>query len=128
MCVRAAQCNPSSRAARKVLPRIEPCPGSQPFHDQLCFHCQQSAEKYLKALLEELSLHVPKTHDLLLVLSLLLPHYSELISLRRGLAFLTTFAVEVRYPDDNATKRQGLSALRWAVRVRDSCRAILGIR
>jgi hypothetical protein len=21
--------------------------GSEPFHDQLCFHCQQSAEKYL---------------------------------------------------------------------------------
>ena len=28
--------------------------GSEPFHDQLCFHCQQSAEKYLKAVLEEL--------------------------------------------------------------------------
>ena len=26
--------------------------GSEPFHDQVCFHCQQSAEKYLKALLE----------------------------------------------------------------------------
>ena len=27
---------------------------SEPLHDQLCFHCQQAAEKYLKALLEEL--------------------------------------------------------------------------
>ena len=27
--------------------------GSDPLHDQACFHCQQCAEKYLKALLEE---------------------------------------------------------------------------
>ena len=34
------------------------------FYDQLCFHYQQSAEKYLKALLEELGIAVTKTHDL----------------------------------------------------------------
>ena len=27
--------------------------GRERFHDQVCFHCQQSTEKYLKALLEE---------------------------------------------------------------------------
>ena len=37
---------------------------NEPFHDQVCFLCQQSAEKYLKALLEELGQHIPKTHDL----------------------------------------------------------------
>ena len=26
----------------------------EPFHDLVAFHCQQSAEKYLKAMLEEL--------------------------------------------------------------------------
>ena len=32
----------------------------EPFHDLVAFHCQQSAEKYLKALLEELGqLHEP---------------------------------------------------------------------
>jgi HEPN domain-containing protein len=36
----------------------------EPLHDQLCFHCQQSAEKYLKALLEELGLDVPRTDNL----------------------------------------------------------------
>ena len=30
--------------------------GSEPFHDQRCFHCQQATEKYLKALMEELGL------------------------------------------------------------------------
>jgi len=35
-----------------------------PVHDHACFHFQQSAEKYLKARLEEANLHFPKTHDL----------------------------------------------------------------
>jgi HEPN domain-containing protein len=39
--------------------------GSEGFYDQICFHCQQCAEKYLKALLQELGLPVPRTHNLL---------------------------------------------------------------
>ena len=35
-----------------------------PVHDGVCFHCQQSAEKFLKGALEELNLVPPKTHDL----------------------------------------------------------------
>ena len=38
--------------------------GSEPHHDELCFHCQQAAEKYLKALLEENSQPIPRTHVL----------------------------------------------------------------
>src|SRR5438034_4071719 len=72
--------------------------GSEPFHDQVCFHCQQAAEKYLKALMEQLGIAVPKIHDLEDLLAVLLPHHTELRSLRRGLAFLTTFAVAARYP------------------------------
>ncbi len=42
-------------------------------HDPVCFHGQQSAEKYLKALMEELSLPVPCTHNLVAILPLLTP-------------------------------------------------------
>lgn len=80
----------------------------------VCFHCQQCAEKYLEGLLEELSLAIPKTHDLDDLLALLLPHRSSLRSLRRGLIFLTDFAVDTRYPGNNGSKRQAASALRWA--------------
>jgi HEPN domain-containing protein len=38
--------------------------------DIICFHCQQCAEKYLKALLVSLGVHFPKTHDLRLLLDL----------------------------------------------------------
>jgi HEPN domain-containing protein len=48
--------------------------GRQPFHDERCFHCQQSAEKFLKGLLEDLGQTVPKTHDLIALQKLLLPH------------------------------------------------------
>jgi HEPN domain-containing protein len=102
--------------------------GREPFHDQLCFHCQQSAEKYLKALMEELGLVVPRTHNLVALLPLLTPHHASLRSLRRGLTFLTDFAVDPRYPTVNASKRQAKASLRWIERVRKECRTLLGIK
>src|SRR5207302_4294084 len=80
-----------------------------PVHDGVCFHCQQCAEKYLKGLMEELGLAVLKTHDLDQVLTTLLPHYSTLRALRRGLLFLSDFAVDTRYPGNNASKRQAVA-------------------
>jgi len=35
-----------------------------PNFDAVCFHSQQSGEKYLKAALTEHSIYFPKTHDL----------------------------------------------------------------
>jgi HEPN domain-containing protein len=102
--------------------------GDESFHDQLCFHCQQAAEKYLKALLQELGLTVPRTHMLRDLVDLIVPHHGELNSLRRGAKFLTRFAVEARYPGESASKREAEAALRWAGRVRETARRLLGIR
>jgi HEPN domain-containing protein len=101
--------------------------GVRPFHDQLCFHCQQAAEKYLKALLREMNRPIPKTHDLDDLLLFLVGDHPNLRSVRRGLTFLSDFSVDTRYPGESATKRQAVSALRWAGRVREACRALLGI-
>ena len=100
-----------------------------PLRDLACFHCQQkqAAERYLKAVPEELGLSVAKTHELEDLLDVLLPHHQSSRYLRRGLAFLSQFAVGVRYPGDNASKRQAVSAPRWTGQVRDACRALLGI-
>jgi HEPN domain-containing protein len=78
-------------------------------------------------LLEDLGLSIPRTHVLKDILALLAPHYPSLAVFRRGLTFLTRFAVETRYPGDNASKRQATSALRWADRVRAACRTLLGL-
>jgi HEPN domain-containing protein len=102
--------------------------GDGPFHDQVCFHCQQTAEKYLKGLLEELSVPFSKTHDLEDLLDLLLPYHASLGGDRRGLRFLTRFAVDPRYPLLRTTKRQAAAALRWAGKVRQACRNLLGLQ
>jgi HEPN domain-containing protein len=97
-------------------------------HDSVCFHCQQCAEKYLKGLMEELGLPVPKIHYLAVLLGALLPHHPTLLPLRRGLLFLSKFAVDSRYPGINVRKCQAIAAIRWVERVRTPVRALLGIR
>src|SRR5262245_44935438 len=77
----------------------------KPPRDIVGFHCQQSAEKYLKALLQELGLAVPKTHNLNDLLNLLVPHDATLSPLRRGLKSLIRYAVEYRYPGIRAGAR-----------------------
>jgi HEPN domain-containing protein len=101
--------------------------GSDPHHDEVCFHSQQCAEKYLKALLEELGQTVPRTHVLENLISMLVGYHQELGPLAMGAKFLTRFAVATRYPGENATKRQVTSALRWAERLRKAARAILNL-
>src|SRR5262249_7931324 len=96
-------------------------------NDAICFHWQQSAEKYLKALVQESGQPVPRTHNLIALQTLLLPVHPTLRPLGRGLGFMTRFAVDARYPGHAVTRRQATSALRWAGRVRDACRAILGL-
>jgi len=94
----------------------------------VCFFCQQSAEKYLKALLEELGQIVPKTHDLVRLLNLLFPTHRSLRKHRRVMGTLTDFAVAARYPGKNTSKRQATAALGWVGNIRHDCRAILGLR
>lgn len=96
-----------------------------PLRDLTCFHCQQAAEKYLKAWLQELGLVVPRTHNLHDLLNLLLPHDAALAPLRRVLIALSRYAVEYRYPGVRATTRRMHSALRHADRVRAVLRARL---
>jgi hypothetical protein len=78
--------------------------------------------------MEELGLAVPKTHDLEVLFTALTSHHPTLRSLRRGLVFLTDFAVNARYPGKNASKRQAVAAVRWTERVRTVARGLLGIR
>jgi HEPN domain-containing protein len=53
------------RNAEYVSGLTEDCPT-----DTVCFHCQQCAEKYLKALLVWRNVAFPRTHDLVVLLSL----------------------------------------------------------
>ncbi|MGI8981994.1 MAG: HEPN domain-containing protein [Pirellulaceae bacterium] len=116
------------KAEDDYLASVDLIDGPDQLHDQVCFHCQQSAEKYLKALLEEAARSIPKIHDLDGLLNLVLPIHPSLRSLKRGLLMLSNYAVATRYPGTNATKRQAAAALRWAERVREKCRSLLGLK
>jgi HEPN domain-containing protein len=109
-------------AAVKRLRKAKP-----PLHDIRCFHCQQAAEKYLKALLQELGLDVPHTHELAKLLVPLLAHAADLKSLRRAMLSLERYAVDYRYPGKHATARQAEVAQRHALQTRTAIRKQLGI-
>ena len=68
--------------------------------DTVCFHCQQAAEKLLKAYLVGNGQLYPITHDLFLILEKILPLNSDAERLRDSLAILMPYAIEIRYPDD----------------------------
>lgn len=68
--------------------------------DTVCFHCQQAAEKLLKAYLVGKRRSYPITHDLFLILEKILSLNNEAEDLRDSLAILTPYAVEIRYPDN----------------------------
>ncbi|NJE10424.1 HEPN domain-containing protein [Thermococcus sp. MAR1] len=64
-----------------------------------CFHSQQAIEKYLKAFLVEKGQEISKTHNLKFLINEcreIDPAFAEL--LKRGVHYLTEYAVEVRYP------------------------------
>jgi HEPN domain-containing protein len=94
--------------------------------DIICFHCQQCAEKYLKALLVSLGVHFPKTHDLRLLLDLVPEHV--LLDLRRTRVIpLNRYVIEGRYPGEwePITAEEAREALAMAREVRAAVRAKL---
>ena len=67
--------------------------------DIVCFHCQQCAEKYLKAMLVFLGVAFPKTHDIRLLLDLIPSRFSLNLS-RERVVTLNRYVIEGRYPGD----------------------------
>jgi HEPN domain-containing protein len=93
----------------------------------VCFHCQQCAEKYLKALLVEAGIRFPKTHDLLALLKLLEAVAPFLVSFRGKLELLNDYAVEFRYPSESATKTEARTAVANCRATREAVRKGLGL-
>jgi HEPN domain-containing protein len=99
-----------------------------PAYDEVCFHSQQAAEKFFKALLQEWGLSVPKIHELDNLLTMLLPSDTTLLVVRRGLRGLSRLAVDYRYPGFHANRRKAQIALGRAGRIRLEVRTRLGLR
>ena len=70
----------------------------KPFLALICFHFQQSAEKYLKAFIIAYGLEFKKTHDLHTLLKTYIKADPSLKLLKSDCEHLNTFYVETRYP------------------------------
>ncbi|MEW6286355.1 MAG: HEPN domain-containing protein [Chloroflexota bacterium] len=92
-----------------------------------CFHSQQCAEKYLKALLLSRAADFPKTHDLIHLNNLcrangILTEFSEAL-----LGALSLHATVSRYPGEEPTLEEAREAMEIAKTVRKFARKWLGI-
>ena len=97
------------------------------FREAVGFHCQQAAEKYLKALLTHLQIEFRKTHDLEELLGLVATAIEPLPITAADANWLTKFGVELRYPSDAPEMLPGDEhrALDIASRVKDAVLAIV---
>lgn len=68
--------------------------------DTVCFHCQQAAEKILKAALAAEGIPPPRTHILPVLAEQLVEMFPSVVELADELAALTPYAIASRYPDD----------------------------
>ncbi|NLE66615.1 MAG: HEPN domain-containing protein [Lentisphaerae bacterium] len=69
--------------------------------DTVCFHCQQAAEKLLKAVLVARGFPPPRTHVLLVLSDSIASFLPSVESLRDDLVILTPYAVSARYPGED---------------------------
>lgn len=99
----------------------------RPNYDAVCFHAQQSAEKYLKARLSEANVVFPRTHDLLALLALALPVEPTWTALRPALGRLAFYSVDIRYPGLTADRDEAKEARRLCALVRKTIRPSLGL-
>ena len=99
-----------------------------PNYDAVCFHCQQCAEKYLKAVLQENGKRIPKIHFLLELLAMILKFDGSYEFLKADLEVLEDYAVRFRYPGELAEKEQAQAAYISAGIVRTFVRQKLGVK
>ena len=95
------------------------------FNNAICFHAQQCAEKYLKALLTRERTSFPKTHDLLGLLDLAKGRRPTLELLRPWLEYLEPYAVSLRYPGEFARRAEATRSARLVSKLREHFRHLL---
>ena len=66
----------------------------------ICFHCQQSAEKYLKAFIFLKDIEPEKTHDLIKLLDICQEYNVNFSALLSKIMVLNRYGVMPRYPNE----------------------------
>jgi HEPN domain-containing protein len=86
--------------------------------DIVCYHCQQCAEKYLKAFLVLHRISFPKTHDLEKLLELAKTFDVLLNVIEEEIKFLNPYSIVSRYPGEEASTKEAKQALVKAASVK----------
>ena len=77
----------------KYLLNLKPMP-----YEIICYHCQQTVEKYLKAFIVSCDKEIGRTHDLMELNKVCKSHDKGFGELDEKCAKLSNYAVIVRYP------------------------------
>ena len=90
-------------------------------YENVGFHAQQAAEKYIKAFLVRHQIEFPKTHNIALLRQLVANVDPELAKSLAEADALTPYGVEFRYPGDlpSVSRDEGERAVRLAEETRD---------
>lgn len=97
----------------------------RPNYDAACFHAQQCAEKYLKALLQEEGLPIPRTHNLESLARPLFGERPALKQLGESYRTLAAYAVETRYPGAVSDRTMAREAVGHCEKIRSAVRSAL---
>jgi len=74
--------------------------GEEPYLDTAVYHCQQAAEKAIKAYLTYGDIFFERTHNLIALLAFCMPSEPTFAQWRAEAEMLTPYATEFRYPGD----------------------------
>ena len=100
----------------------------KPLTTASCFHSQQCAEKYFKAILVAQDVEFPKTHDLLILNTLCTNAGIFTGFTKEDLGRLSGYAVHTRYPGNQPALDEAKEALEITMTVRKFARKFLGLR
>ncbi|MEO7993382.1 MAG: HEPN domain-containing protein [bacterium] len=110
------------RVARHVLAVTD-----EPVYEAVSFHAQQCVEKYLKACLIEWEIPFPNSHNLSLLLRLLVPRQPLWAGYLPQMLILTAYAVAPRYPPEDVDLETATESLQIATHLRSLFREALGV-
>ena len=97
------------------------------FHAGAVYHCQQAAEKSIKALLCLSGITPPKNHDLVRLIELLPPSL-DFGQFLQAAEFLTPMATEFRYPgeQEQPAKSDTEKSLKFAGQIVSAAKTLIG--
>lgn len=99
------------------------------YTDSICFHCQQAAEKYIKACLVYMDIDFKKSHSLSYLLDLISEREKIAEEIYSMADQLESYAVKTRYPVEwpEPTLEDAQEAYRYALVFRGFCQEKLGL-